>query len=67
MEVIEPSGIPAESEDIMKVYYCTTKIDGKIYDIYYEKFSNGAYNLQTKEAREVTDKRYIEWYNRIHK
>ena len=51
----------------MKVYYCTTKIDGKIYDIYYEKFSNGAYNLQTKEAREVTDKRYIEWYNRIHK
>lgn len=36
-----------------KVYYCTTIVDGKVYDVYCEKFPNGSYNLMTKEARYV--------------
>lgn len=37
----------------MKYYYCTNVYDGKVYDIYCEKFPDGRYNLQTKEARFV--------------
>ena len=51
----------------MKYYYCTNVYDGKVYDIYCEKFPDGRYNLQTKEARfvglvsEVPYAKYIKW------
>lgn len=53
--------------NIMKFYYCTTEVNGKIYDVYAEKFPCGAWNLQTKEAREVKDEKYIDWYKKNHK
>lgn len=37
----------------MKVYYCTNIYEGKVYDIYCEKFPNGSYDLATKEARYI--------------
>ena len=49
----------------MKVYYCTNIYEGKVYDIYCEKFPNGSYDLATKEARyiglvsEVLSAKYI--------
>lgn len=42
-----------KGERAMKYYYCTNVYDGKVYDIYCEKFPDGRYNLQTKEARFV--------------
>lgn len=51
----------------MKYYYCTTEVNGKIYEVYAEKFKCGAWNLQTKEAREVKDKKYIDWYKKNYK
>ena len=35
----------------MKVYYCTNIYDGKVYDLYCEKFPDGRYDLTTIEAR----------------
>lgn len=51
-----------------KVYVFTQKDsnDGKIYDYYCEKHPCGAYKWYTSERREVTDKKYIEWYNKTH-
>ena len=37
----------------MKVYYCTNVYEGKVYDIYCEKFLDGRYDLTTSEARYV--------------
>ena len=37
----------------IKVYYCTTIVDGEVYDVYCEKFPDGRYDLTTKEARYV--------------
>ena len=37
----------------VKVYYCTTIVDGKVYDVYCEKFPDGRYDLTTKETRYV--------------
>lgn len=34
----------------MKVYYCTNVYEGKVYDIYCEKFPDGRYDLTTNEA-----------------
>jgi hypothetical protein len=37
----------------VKVYYCTTIVDEKVYDVYCEKLPDGRYDLTTKEARYV--------------
>lgn len=60
--------VKLKSEEInMKIYYFTTNHDGKVYDIYCEKNPDGSWNHETKEAREVTDAKYLEWYWKNHK
>lgn len=38
-------------DEKIKVYYCTTIVDGEVYNVYCEKFPDGRYDLTTKEAR----------------
>lgn len=40
--------------------------DNKIYVYYCEKYSCGEYKWHTLERKEITDRKYIEWYNRTH-
>lgn len=51
----------------MKIYHHTARAaDGKIYGYYCEKAKSGMYLLGTMEAREITDKQYLEWYNKTY-
>lgn len=52
----------------MKAYHHIAKAeDGRIYEYRCEKYPNGQYKLDTMERHEITDEKYIKWYNRTHK
>lgn len=50
----------------VKLIYAYTKKcdDGNIYDYYCERFPCGEYIWSTTERKQVTDKKFIEWYNK---
>ena len=51
----------------MKVYHHTARAgDGKRYGQNRKKEKSGMYLLGTMEAREITDKQYLEWYNKTY-
>lgn len=54
-------------DEKIKVYYCTTIVDGKVYNVYCEKFPDGRYDLTTKEARyagNVSDVPYAKYISK---
>ncbi len=49
----------------MKYYHHIARAeDGKVYEYKCERFPDGRYNLKTMERHEITDKKYLEWFNK---